>query len=338
MKANMNIIQRVMKPAMAALTICLMAVAFLGSCTSDNEEARTPQAIFNVSKTDLNVNESMELTFTGVADQVVVFTGDNMHEYAKRAESNTGFVLNKGVFTYAYTTPGTYTVTVIASTYDTYLGDNQQIDIKEFEVTVSDNATKIESIYANIAPNVYIAEAINDHDWVLALPTKQVNNNKEINLKPTNQRLAFTLESDNIVLYIDGAEYNYNKSKFDLSKKHEIRAVAPSGAEREYTLYGIIYPELSNVKAGDAALTLVRNAYYQDMLTYTYSALPETAGPLTLTYTADADAVFYADGVEVPSGTAIDLTKEGVEYTLVRTSTENPAVKATTRIYFAPAE
>ena len=334
----MRIYNKVGKLAKAVFPLFLFALLpFVTSCTGDNEEARTPQAVFSVAKTDLNVNESMELTFTGIADQVVVFTGDDMHEYVKRTESNTGFVIYKGVFTYAYSTPGTYTVTVIASTYDTYLGSNQQIDIKEFQVTVSDNATKIESIYANITPNVYIAEAINDHDWVLALPTKQMNNNKEIALKPTNQRLAFTLESDNIVLYIDDAEYNYNKSKFDLSKKHEIRAVAPSGAEREYTLYGIIYPELSDVKAGDQALTLQRNSYYQDMLTFVYPAGTDVSN-VALTFTTDADAKFYANGTEVTSGTTLDLTDQTVNYTLVRTLVENSAVQATTRIYFAAAE
>lgn len=339
MKANMNIIQRVMKLAMAALTLCLMAVGQV-ACSSDNEEARTPEAAYQINKTALEVNETMEITFTGVADQVVVFTGDDMHEYVKRAESNTGFVVNKGVFTYAYRTPGTYTVTVIASTYDTYLGENQKIDIKEFQVTVEDNTCTIEGISATVNPNVYIAEAVNDHDWVICTPTMQLNNGREVKFKTTGQRIKFDMGTDNAEIFVDGSEtaHDYNKSKYDLSKTYQLHVVAPSGASRDYTLYGMVYPELTNVKVGDQTLTLVRNAYYQDMLTYTYPALQETAGPLKLTYTADADAVFYADGVAMPSGSDIDLTKENVEYTLVRTNAENAAVTATTRVFFAPAE
>jgi hypothetical protein len=40
----------------------------------------------------------------------------------------------------------------------------------------------------------------------------------------------------------------------------------------------------------------------------------------------------------MPSGSDIDLSKENVEYTLVRTNAENTAVTATTRVVFAPAE
>ena len=51
---------------------CSLFTLFLASCSDDNEPARTPSLQANVSKTNLEINESMEIHFTGVADQIVV--------------------------------------------------------------------------------------------------------------------------------------------------------------------------------------------------------------------------------------------------------------------------
>ena len=71
-----------------------MAV-MLAACSGENQEARTPVASITVNADRLEINQSMEIRFNGVADQVVIFTGDNGHDYDLRNESNTGFVMNK---------------------------------------------------------------------------------------------------------------------------------------------------------------------------------------------------------------------------------------------------
>lgn len=311
-----------------ALFIC---VALL-SCSDDNQSARTPVAAVTVDKTALLINESMQITFTGVADQVVVYTGDESHDYALRQEANTGFVANKGIFTYAYSVPGTFHVVVVASTYDTHLGENHQTDTYEFDVTVTDNVTTIDRIYSNITPNVYYAELIGESDWVLRLPTKQVYNKREIALNATRQRLTFDIASDSTKIYVDG-QLHETRNFYNLTLPHAIDVKAYSGDTRAYMLHVLVYPEFKTVKVGGTAAKLERDAYYQDLLIYKTSAAD--AANAQLDYTVDENIVFLANGQPLPSGSIIDLTADdGTTYTLRRTLPDRPDIYADTRVRF----
>ena len=317
--------------AVLAFLAGVMTVGLLSSCSDDNQSARTPVASVTVDKTALLINESMQITFTGVADQVVVYTGDTDHDYALRQESNTGFVANKGLFTYAYSTPGTFHVVVVASTYDTHLGGNLQTDTYEFDVTVTDNVTTIDRVYSNITPNVYYAELIGQTDWVLRLPTKQVYNNREIALNAARQRLSFDIASDSTKIYVDGQLYE-TRNFYNLTLPHEIEVKAYSGDTRSYMLYTLIYPEFTTVKVDNTAAKLGRDAYYQDLLVYSVSAADATRAQID--YTVDENIVFLADGEPLPSGSVIDLTDSDVKYTLRRTLPDRPDIFADTRVRF----
>ena len=331
---NTNNYNKVGKLMRAVLPICLLTLLpFLASCTSDNEEARTPVASVQVNKNYLKVNETMEIVFTGVADQVVVFTGDNMHEYAKRTESNTGVPVSKGFLTYSYSVPGTFRVTVIASTYDTYLGDNQKIDICEFDVTVVDDNTTVESIYSVNTLNTYIAQKVDEQDWVICLPAKQVNSasGKEVNFNPAKQRLTFSVGSDSTKVYINDAEYKTN-AYYNLTQVNNIHVVANSGDTRDYRLIGLVYPEMTAPKAGDITLKQVRDAFNPDLLTYVYPADADVTD-VNLTYTVDDNVELLRDGSTIPEGFNVNLT-DAATYTLVRTSADNPLAKAVSRVQF----
>ena len=168
-----------MKHISKILYVVLFSIVIgFSSCSDENESARIPQAVVTVSQTNLEINESMEIHFLGVADQVVVYTGDDTHDYSLReTDNNTGFVVNKGLFTYSYSVPGTFKVVVLATTYDTYMGNGLRTDTTSFYVTVKDDVTELEQVYSTITPNVYYASLVNESDWVMCLPTKQVYNN-----------------------------------------------------------------------------------------------------------------------------------------------------------------
>lgn len=310
----------------------------LTSCDSDEFAARTPVADITVNTTALEINQSMIIHFTGVADQVVIYTGDEGHDYALRSSSNTGFVVNKGLFSYSYSVPGTFHVVCIATTYDSFLATSMQTDTYEFDVTVSDDVTEIRQIYSSITPNVYYAELIDENQWVLRLPTKQVYNNREINLNATRQRLTFDIMSDSSKIFVDDELYSA-RTYYDLTASHAIRVEAYSGSVRNYMLHTLIYPEFIDVMVGEAKGILTRNAYYQDLLTYTFdlpSGISRNNAPLT--FSLPEDAVLMASGKRVSSGESIDLDAADGTYTLLRTFQASGNITATSRIIFKVKE
>lgn len=310
--------------------LLLTSVAGFSSCSDENEEARTPQAIVNVSNTDLEINESMEIHFYGVADQVVVYTGDDSHDYSLREESNTGFVMNKGLFTYSYSVPGTFKVVVLATTYDTYMGNGLRTDTTSFYVTVKDDVTELEQVYSSITPNVYYASLVNESDWVMCLPTKQVYNNREVALNAKRQRLSFEIASDSSKIYVDDVIYS-SKNYYDLTQTHDIRVESDFGSVRNYKLYTMIYPEFSSVKLDGVTGKLVRDAFNQDRQVYQFTLPKGTTNPV-IEYTLDGDGTFLADGSAVATGSKIDLDND--LFTISRTNAENSAVSAVSTVRF----
>lgn len=305
------------------------------SCSDENEPAREPSLNVSVNTQDLVVNQSMELRFTGVADQIVVFTGDKSHDYALKDSSNTGFAVNKGLFTYSYSSPGTFHVVCIGTTYDTYMGDGLRTVMKEFDVTVKDTINSIDEIYTTATPNVYYATLVNASDWLLCLPTKQLYNNREITVSAKRRRLSIDIKSDSASVAIDGTTYQ-SKTYYDLTEPHNIVVTANSGDVRNYMLYTLIYPEFNSVTFDGVAATLSRNAFYQDLQTYTCT-VPSTTDleNVPIVYTVDSDVKLYADDTEVASGSNIDLTQTGVTYTLRRYLSGRSDIYAVSRLIFS---
>lgn len=310
--------------------LLLAAVPGLTSCSDENEEARTPQAIVTVSQTDLDINESMEVRFQGVADQVVVYTGDDSHDYSLRNESNTGFVMNKGLFTYSHSVPGTFKVVVLATTYDTYMGNGLRTDTTSFYVTVKDDVTELGQVYSSITPNVYYASLVNERDWVMCLPTKQVYNNREIALNAKRQRLSFEIASDSSKIYVDDVIYS-SKDYYDLTQTHDIRVESDFGSVRNYKLYTMIYPEFSSVTLDGVKGTLVRDAYNQDRQVYRFTLPSGTTEPV-IEYTIDGEGTFLVEDAAVPSGARINLDND--LFSIRRVNSENSAVSATSIVRF----
>jgi hypothetical protein len=318
------------------LYICIliyMTLSFV-ACTDENQEARTPKAIVNVNATSLNINESMEIKFSGVGDQFVVYTGDESHNYALKDSSNSGFVVNKGLFTYSYSVPGTFHVVCLASTYDTYMGGGLSTDKTEFDVTVIDDVTTIDKVYSSITPNVYYAELVKNENWVMRIPTKQVYNGKDININASRQRLNVDINSDSTKIYIDNALFD-TKAYYDLTTTHDIKAISNHGSTRNYKLYTMIYPEFASVGIAGFTGTLTRNAYYQDQLNYSFVVPSGTnISNVIVNFSVDDNVSFYANGVEIKSGSSIDLTKPNVVYTLKRLSSDDSNITATSNVNF----
>ncbi len=307
----------------------LPAASFCCSCLDENEEARNPQSVVTVNRTELEINQSMEIRFNGVADQVVVYTGDEGHDYLLRDSNNTGTVMNKGLFTYSYSVPGTFLVVVLATTYDTYMGNGLHTDTTSFNVTVKDDVTELEQVYSSITPNVYYASLVNETDWVMCLPKKQVYNGREVTLNASRQRLSFEIASDSSKIYFDG-ELHDPRAYYDLTGTHDIRVVSDFGSVRDYKFHTLVYPEFNTVSLDGATGTLVRDAFYQDRLVYRFT-LPEGTSNPVVQFEIDGTGVFLSGGKAVESGERISLDDD---LSIRRENAENAAVAAVSTVEF----
>lgn len=315
------------------ILLLFIIVPFIFGCADDNESARIPVASAKINANQIEINQSFELTFTGVADQVVVYTGDIGHKYEPdKTGNNQGFVVNKNSFSYSYSTPGTYHVVCIATTYDTYMGGNLHSDSTYFDVTVIDDVTNIDKIYISTAPNTYYAQLENEMNWVLRLPEKQLYNNKEVTVNAKRQRLNFEISSDSAKIFIDNEQYS-SKKYYDLTQMHNINVISNFGTSRKYLLYTMNYPEFKNVEINNVKGVLSRNAYYQDELTYTFNVSSvKDLKDIVLDFDLNDGDKFYVNDKEISSGSEIDLSNVNNRYTLIRTNNIEPMINTITKI------
>lgn len=303
------------------VSLVLLLAPFVASC--DDDEAAEPHAGMVVDKTTLAINETMTINFEGTADQVAIYTGDESHNYELRSESNTGFVVNKGLFTYSYSSPGTYKVVCIASTYNELATDLRQ-DTCSVWVNVIDDETEIRNISCpQILYDEVFAQKLGDSDWVMKLPRKVKYNTAQPSIS-LSQRLKFYIDSDSTKVYVGGEAFG-STTKYDLSKTQAIKVVSDFGTERDYTLYTVQYPEFETFKINGVEGELTRNEFDYSALSYTVtlpagtdvsSAVPE------FTLTAGNETAYIGDAEQVSGASAVDFTAP-VVYRLVGVSPDN---------------
>lgn len=313
-------------------TIFMMLAAVAVTACSNEDEATQPTAKMTIEQDTYNINESMTVHFTGDAENVVIYPGDTGHDYELREQSNTGLVVNKGLFTYAYTTPGTYKVVCLVTNHSNE-GSVVLRDTCSAYVHVKDDVTEIERISA---PAVYydevFAEAIGGGNWLMVLPRKLLYKNKTLTV-PLKQKLKFYISSSTSKIAVDGEEFN-STSKYDLASTHSITVTSNEGSVAEYKLLTLNYAIFKSFSLLGKTGTLGYSEY--DYSTYTMNVTVPAGSDLSavapkFAMTADNERA-YIDGVEQTSGVSTaDFTKP-VTYTLVATHPENPEVKVETKV------
>ncbi|MDR2928810.1 MAG: DUF5017 domain-containing protein [Cytophagaceae bacterium] len=300
---------------------------FVISC--EKEVAETPVASITINKTEFTINETMEINFTGVADQVTVFPGDNMQNYDLREQSNTGLVVNKKLFTYAYAVPGVFKVVCVASTH-TENAAELKYDTCSVTVTVTDDVTEINRISCpQVRYDEVFAEKMADDNWLMILPRRIKLGTSTPAINIARQRLRFYIPSDSTKVSIDGKSYS-NTQNYDLSVPLDILVKSNAGTERPYKLYTVNYAEFASFKLLGATGTLVRNEY--DYSTFVMEVTLPTGTDVSnavpeFTTTAPTEKVYIGDKEQTSGTSAVDFTKD-VIYRLVSTSADNPAMQA----------
>lgn len=306
------------------LGMCLFL--FMVSC--EEETARPPRAEININKLQLMINESMVVNFTGTADQAVVYTGDDMHDYNLRDQSNTGFVMNKDLFTYAYSVPGVYKVVCVASTYTDLATDLKQ-DTCSYIVTVVDDETEIERLSCpQVLYDEVFAKRMENDEWLMTLPRKVKYSTSTPSIS-LSQRLRFYIPSDSAKVSLNGKEYSA-VAKYDLASPIDIEVKSNYGTVRPYKLYTLYYPEFNGFSLTGVKGVLSRSEFDYNMFEMNVT-LPvgtdiRTLVPEFTMYSA-TDKVYIGD-VEQISGVSMVDFSNGVTYRLVSFVPDNPVMQA----------
>lgn len=315
--------------------LLLSAVTLALTGCSDNE-AEQPVAAISVDKTEYEINESMNLRFVGSANDVVVFPGDEDHDYELRAESNTGLVVNKNLFTYSYSRPGVYHVVCVASNNDDF-GRSLRSDTTSVWIRVIDDNTAITSISdPSVLYDEVFAKAVSDTDWLLALPRKVRYRNADRNINIERQKLNIEGASSSMTIELkdlddDAAQYAaYNsRANYNLRKNFAIRTQSSSGLSRDYRLYTLNYGEFKTFAAAGVKGTIVRTEYDYSYYTIDIDAAGGTdlsAVPVTFTLYDSATEKVYVGEREVHSGDVFDFT-DPVTFRFVVSEPGNEAIK-----------
>lgn len=306
----------------------LMATSLM-MVSCDDETATQPVSAISVDKNTLEINESMTLHFIGDADNVVVYPGDTDHDYELRKESNTGLVVNKGVLTYSYTTPGIYKVVCVATNHAD-AGKSLLTDTCSVYVKVIDDITEIERLSApQVLYDEVFADQVNDTDWLMALPHKIKFKNSMPNVS-MQQKLKFYIPSVTTTVTVDGEPFNSN-TKYDLTSPLDIVTHSHEGTTRSYKLYTLYYGEfktftLAGVTADNKKIDRTEYDYsYSEINIELPSGTDLTSLVPEFTLYADNEKPYIGDAPQTSGVTAVDFSAP-VIYRFVTTDATNPAV------------
>lgn len=307
------------------LPIALMAGAMV-SC-SDEDKATQPVASISVEDTTVDVNTSIEVLFTGDAENVVVYPGDESHDYELRYQSNSGLVVNKGRFSYSYSVPGLYKLVCVATNHSNE-GQFMLTDTCSTYIRVIDDITEIERLSApQVLYDEVFATAVNDMDWLLALPRKMryKTSNPTVSLQ---QRLKLYIPSLTTEVTVDGQPFD-DKKKYNLANTLTIGTRSHEGSTREYKLHTLNYGEFKTFTLAGVKGTIERTEY--DYSAYAINMiLPAGTDVKSLVpqfdlYTAN-DKVFIGQDAQVSGVTQVDFSQP-VTYRFVTTDPADSNLK-----------
>jgi len=255
------------------ITIVFACLSFIIlSCKPDYDIFVDPKADMELSKTSVDVLEPVYIKNLGDAETYSFWPGDEGHDYSKTEVSkNTGLPPNRGNdFEYTYLRSGTYTITMIASSFNEESGKFAQVlSTKQITVNPGNNGNNftrfaIDNALAGYSPEGIISgnkitipigfinrvSGISDKDYAVLI-------NKRPPLFSVNSSSAKVYSEESTILEGRGDD-PYQLNLLDVNTLEPIIrkfTVVQDGLPNEYSVAALFYPEISGLKVlGFAAI------------------------------------------------------------------------------------
>jgi len=327
------------------------------ACSSDYDIFVEPKAEMVPDKTTIDVLEPVYIKNTGAGETFTFWPGDEGQDYSKVGESkNTGLSPNRGNdFEYTYLRSGTYTLTLIASSFNEETGkfvqhkSNVVITVKpgnngnNFTRFAIDNALAGYSPEGTIEANkitipiglINRASGIDDKYYASLI-------NKRPPLFSVNSSSAKVYSEDGTLLEGRGDD-NYKLNLIDETTLDPIIrkfTVVQDGLSNEYLVAALFYPEISGLKvlsftakeySRDGLSSVSEDQIKQMQLAYpgqTFFGVfligvkPDKLKSATLSFKLSGGASLHlkTTGQEIISGTTpVDISTPPVDFEIRRT-------------------
>jgi hypothetical protein len=353
-------------------TAVLAGITFLFlACSTEYNIFVEPKAEMQLSKTSVDVLEPVYITNLGKGETFAFWPGDEGQDYSKVDESkNAGLPPNRGKdFEYTYLRSGTYTITMVASSFDEEQGKLvKQVSTQQITVNPGNNGNNftrfaIDNALAGYSPEGIIngnkisipigfinrVSGISDKDYAILI-------NKRPPLFSANSSSAKVYSEEGTLLQGRGDD-PYQLNLLDANTLEPIIrkfTVVQDGLPNEYSVAALFYPVISNLKVlGNAALEYSQdglNAASEEETKKLQLAYPEKtffgvflvgvtptqqqSAILDFTLTEGARLYLKSTRQEIISGeTPVDISTTPVDFEIVRTTVDGFSISSSFKIY-----
>ena len=252
---------------------------FILACNGQYDNFVEPKAAMELDKSTVDVLEPVYIRNLGTGESFSFWPGDEGQDYSKVAESkNTGLPPNRGNdFEYTYLRSGTYTITLVASSFDEQTGKFvQSISTAQIEVNPGNNGNNFTRFAIDNALAGYSPEGVIEGNKI-TIPVGFINRasgiednyfasliNRRPPLFSVNSSTAKVYSQEGNLLQGRGDD-NYKLNLIDETTLEPIIkkfTVVQDGLPNEYSVAALFYPEISDLKV----LGFVAKEYSKDGL------------------------------------------------------------------------
>ena len=338
-----------------AVFACLSLLVL--ACKTEYDIFVEPIAEMELSQTSVNILEPVYIKNHGTGETFSFWPGDEGQDYSKIEDSkNTGLPPNRGIdFEYTYLRSGTYTITMIASSFNEETGKLvQKVSTQQITVNPGNNGNNftmfaIDNALAGYSPEGIIegnritipigfinrVSGISDKDYAILI-------NKRPPLFSANSSSAKVYSEEGTLLEGRGDD-DYELNLLDVNTLEPIIrkfTVVQDGLPNEYEVAALFYPSITDLKvlgftateySKDGLSTVSADEIEKLQLAYPgqtffgvflIGVTPDQLKTAILDFTLTDGASLHlkATGEEIISGvTPVDISTTPVDFEIIRT-------------------
>jgi hypothetical protein len=278
----------------------LLGLLLLPGC--NKEEIIEPRACFSVDVTEANVGDPVTFTNCSKGMAFSIWTGDSFHAYANYGV-DAGVILYGESLVYAYPEPGTFTATIVATSYGNN-GEEVYEDVDSLVVHITDGRAELIE-FGFRSPKV--VGVINGQEIEAIVP---------FGTDLTGLKATFKTSSKFATVTVDGVEQSSGKTANDFTNPVEFVVTAQNGSTNSYLAHAYSIPDTAKQMIS-FMIKDVPGIFDGNTIHVTLPAGNSDLTALKAEFeTSSASAVVTVNGVAQTSGTTKNDFTGPVEYTV----------------------